>query len=77
MPPMGRWFVRVWPFHESTLFIKMANQELDPKTVAHYACLGCREAKRKCDRIAPECTLCLQYVIGDGKPGCEAIDRKS
>ncbi|EGX93469.1 fungal specific transcription factor, putative [Cordyceps militaris CM01] len=25
---------------------------------SRYSCLQCREAKRKCDRVTPECTLC-------------------
>ncbi|KAJ3496780.1 hypothetical protein NLG97_g2406 [Lecanicillium saksenae] len=30
---------------------------------SRYSCLQCRDAKRKCDRITPECTLCLQKNI--------------
>lgn len=30
---------------------------------SRYSCLQCREAKRKCDRVTPECTLCAQKDI--------------
>ncbi|KAM3566443.1 hypothetical protein ARSEF4850_000585 [Beauveria asiatica] len=35
---------------------------------SRYSCLQCREAKRKCDRITPECTLCLQKNISCAYP---------
>ncbi|PQK17042.1 hypothetical protein BB8028_0007g02410 [Beauveria bassiana] len=38
----------------------MSADNSDVRIGSRYSCLQCREAKRKCDRITPECTLCLQ-----------------
>ncbi|QLI64666.1 Transcription factor [Metarhizium brunneum] len=41
----------------------MPAKHMPPASVSPYSCLGCREAKRKCDRLHPECTLCTQKNI--------------
>lgn len=40
----------------------MAANDSEAGLSSRYSCLQCREAKRKCDRVTPHCTLCLQYV---------------
>ncbi|KAJ4153896.1 hypothetical protein LMH87_010362 [Akanthomyces muscarius] len=49
----------------------MSASDPDARLMSRYSCLQCREAKRKCDRVTPECTLCLQKSIN-----CEFPERR-
>ena len=39
----------------------MSNSEMEqPEGQARYACAACQRLKKKCDRLLPECSLCLR-----------------